>query len=161
MKEIIYTLSLVVLICGCSPKIATERVKTEYIDKEILRDTIIYVPIYKETLVNRVKDTTSHLKNKFSESTAYVDTTGYLNHCLATIPQDVPFKVVYKDKLVIQRDSIDRPYPVKGDKIIKEVVPIWCWWLLGVFCLLIIIIILAIILKIKKIAKGVLFGKRN
>lgn len=139
------------LLYNCSPKIAPERVRTEYIDKEVLRDTIIYMPIYKETLINRVKDTTSYLKNKFCESTAYVDTTGYLNHTLATIEQDIPFKVIYKDKLVIQRDSIDRPYPVKGDTIIKEVVPKWCWWLLGGFCLFVVIFILSIFLKIKKI----------
>lgn len=146
-KIILFIVSL--LLIGCSPKLI-ERVRTEYIEKEVLRDTTIYVPIEGNIQYNRVKDTTSVLENKWAKTTASVDSAGYLNHSLEEKKQDVPFKVPYKDKIIKQIDSVDRPYPVKGDTIIREVVPEWCWWLLGIFIAQAVYFIIRFYLKFKK-----------
>lgn len=61
-KIILFIVSL--LLIGCSPKLI-ERVRTEYIEKEVLRDTTIYVPIEGNIQFNRVKDTTSVLEWKY------------------------------------------------------------------------------------------------
>lgn len=137
------------LLIGCSPKLI-ERVRTEYIEKEVLRDTIIYVPIEGNIQFNKVKDTISVLENKWAKTTASVDSGGYLNHSLEEKKQDIPFRIVYKDRVISQIDSVDRPYPVKGDTIIKEVVPRWCWWLLGLFVAQLVYIGARLYLKIKR-----------
>jgi hypothetical protein len=137
------------LTAGCSPKLV-ERVRTEYIEKEVLRDTTIYVSIEGNIQHNRVKDTLSVLENKWAKSAASVDSLGYLNHSLAEKKQDVPFKILYRDKIVRQIDSVDRPYPVKGDTIIKEVVPNWCWYILGAFIIQVVYFIIRLYIKFKK-----------
>ena len=148
MKNIIlFIVSL--LIIGCSPKLI-ERVRTEYIEKEVLRDTTIYVPIEGNIQYNRVKDTISVLENKWAKTAAFVDSAGYLNHSLEEKKQNIPFKIIYKDKIIRQIDSVDRPYPVKGDTIVREVVPKWCWWLLGIFIAQVVYFIIRLYLRFKK-----------
>ena len=46
--------------------------------------------------------------------------------------------------------SHDRSYPVKGDTIIREVVPEWCWWLLGIFIAQAVYFVTRFYLKFKK-----------
>lgn len=122
-------LLLIVFLSSCSPRI-NEVWKTQYIEKEILKDTIIYLEVPKEKLVTVVKDTISVLQNKYSESTAFIDNYGFLNHSLITKDQDIPLTVTYKDRLVYKSDTITIIKPVKGDIIIKEVVPKWSWFTL-------------------------------
>ena len=143
-----WALLLGLLLLSCSPKII-ETTKTEYIEKEILKDTIVYVEIPKEIIVNRVKDTSSYLQNKYSESTAYLDSTGFLNHTLATKDQNIPFKLIYKDRYIFKTDSITIIKPVKGDVITKEVVPKWSWYSLGIAALAIAYFISKLISKFK------------
>lgn len=148
MKTIILFIVSLLLI-GCSPKLI-ERVRTEYIEKEVLRDTTIYVPIEGNIQYNRVKDTMSVLENKWAKTAASVDSAGYLNHSLEEKKQNIPFKIIYKDKNIRQIDSVDRPYPVKGDTIVREVVPEWCWWLLGIFIAQVVYFIIRLYLRFKK-----------
>lgn len=122
-------LLLIVFLSSCSPRI-NEVWKTQYIEKEILKDTIIYLEVPKEKLVTVVKDTMSVLQNKYSESTAFIDNYGFLNHSLITKDQDIPLTVTYKDRLVYKSDTITIIKPVKGDIITKEVVPKWSWFTL-------------------------------
>lgn len=126
-----WALLLGLFILSCSPQI-TETVRTEYIEKEVLKDTIVYVEIPKEIIINKVKDTTSQLENKYSESTAYVDSNGFLNHSLKTKDQNIPFKLIYKDRYITKTDSVVVIKPIKGDLITKEVVPKWSWYSLGI-----------------------------
>ncbi len=149
MRKILFITIGILLLAGCSPKLI-ERVRTEYIEKEVLRDTTIYVPIEGNIQFNKVKDTISVLENKWAKTTASVDSAGYLNHSLEEKKQNVPFKIIYKDKIIRQIDSVDRPYPVKGDTIIREVVPEWCWWLLGVFIAQVAYFIIRLYFKFKK-----------
>jgi len=143
-----WVLLLGLLILSCSPQI-TEKVRTEYIEKEVLKDTIVYVEIPKEIIINKVKDTTSQLENKYSESTAYVDSNGYLNHSLKTKDQNIPFKIIYKDRYITKTDSVVVIKPVKGDTITKEVVPKWSWYSLGISVLVIGYIISQLLSKLK------------
>lgn len=131
-----WVLLLGLFTLSCSPQI-TETVRTEYIEKEVLKDTIVYVEIPKEIIINRVKDTTSQLENKYSESTAYVDSNGFLNHSLKTKDQNIPFKLIYKDRYITKTDSVVVIKPIKGDQITKEVVPKWSWYLLGITVLVV------------------------
>ena len=119
---------ILLLATSCSPKIV-ERVNI--VEKQVLKDTTIFVEVTKEVQKNIVKDTISTLENKFAKTTAIIDEKGYLNHTLEQKEVKLPFKIKYIDKV---RDSIiERPIYIKGDKVVKEVVPTWCWILLSVF----------------------------
>ena len=119
---------ILLLAASCSPKIV-ERVNI--VEKQVLKDTTIFVEVTKEVQKNIVKDTISTLENKFAKTTAIIDEKGYLNHTLEQKEVKLPFKIKYIDKV---RDSIvERPIYIKGDKVTKEVVPNWSWILLAVF----------------------------
>ncbi len=119
---------ILLLATSCSPKIV-ERVNI--VEKQVLKDTTIFIEVTKEVQKNIVKDTISTLENKFAKTTAIIDEKGYLNHTLEQKDVKLPFKIKYIDKV---RDSIiERPIYIKGDKVTKEVVPTWCWVLLVVF----------------------------
>lgn len=119
---------ILLLVTSCSPKIV-ERVNI--VEKQVLKDTTIFVEVTKEVQKNIVKDTISTLENKFAKTIAIIDEKGYLNHTLEQKEVKLPFKIKYIDKV---RDSIiERPIYIKGDKVTKEVIPTWCWVLLAVF----------------------------
>lgn len=104
------SLLFLLFLSSCSPKII-EKIKTEIVEREILRDTTIYKTIEREVQVNKVLDTLSHLENKFAVTDARIS-NGYLVHSLEQKAQEIPFKIIYKDKELIIRDTT---------QIIKEV----------------------------------------
>lgn len=145
MKKIIIVIGLFVV--SCSPKIV-ERVKTEIVEKEVLRDTTIYVPFEKVVQKNVTLDTLSVLDSKLAHSEALIS-KGVLTHTLEQKEVDIPVKIVYKDKIKTITDSVRIEVPVKGDTIIKEVIPKWSWYLLSLFVLLVVYVGVKIYLKIK------------
>lgn len=145
MKKIIIVIGLFVV--SCSPKIV-ERVKTEIVEKEVLRDTTIFVPFEKVVQKNVTLDTLSVLDSKLAHSEALIS-KGVLTHTLEQKEAQIPVKIVYKDKIKTITDSVRVEIPVKGDTIIKEVVPKWAWYLLSLFVLLVVYVGVKIYLKIK------------
>ena len=132
-------LILLLIVTSCSPKVVE---KINIVEKQVLKDTTIFVEVTKEVQKNIVKDTISTLENKFAKTTAIIDEKGYLNHTLEQKDVKLPFKIKYIDKV---RDSIvERPIYIKGDKITKEVIPTWCWVLLSIF-------VACLVFKLRKI----------
>lgn len=79
--------------------------------KEVVRDSIIYVEIEKESHSNHLKihrDTLSVLDNRYSISTAKV-TEGNLKHTLITKRDSLPVKIVYKDILRVDSIYVEKP----------------------------------------------------
>ena len=144
MKKVLIILLLAV---SCSPKIV-ERVRTEIVEKEVLRDTTIFVPFEKVLQKNVTLDTLSVLDSKLAHSEAVIS-RGVLTHTLEQKQAEIPVKIVYKDKEKIIRDSVRVEVPVKGDTIIKEVVPKWAWYLLALGVISLVYLIVRIYLKIK------------
>ena len=136
------------ILSSCSPRIV-ERVKTEIVEKEVLRDTTIYVPFEKVVQKNVTLDTLSILDSKLAHSEALIS-KGVLTHTLEQKAVEIPVKIVYKDKIKTIRDSIRVEIPVKGDTIIKEVVPKWAWYLLTLFVISLAFLIVKIYLKVKQ-----------
>ncbi len=133
---IIYAFILsVFFISSCNKKVYIPQTKTEYIEKEILRDTIIYIEVPKE--IQRTVDAdSSTLENLYSISKASVDSAGLLHHSLEQKEQSVPINIVYKDKIITQRDTISIVKEVKGDTKIKYRVPAWCWFIISVITII-------------------------
>ena len=144
MKKVLIILLLAV---SCSPRIV-ERVRTEIVEKEVLRDTTIFVPFEKVVQKNVTLDTLSILDSKLAHSEALIS-QGVLTHTLEQKQAEIPVKIVYKDKEKIIRDSVRVEVPVKGDTIIKEVVPKWAWYLLTLGVISLVYLIVRIYLKIK------------
>jgi len=136
--------------------------------KEIIKDTIIYVEIEKETVKNTItpetsldtssdtlldtsSDTTSFLETKYSVSTANIK-NGRLNHTLTNKSDDsIGVKVIYKD--IVRVDSIitEKEIPIE----IKVEVPIrdnvfWYSIILNVIVVMIIGLKLFIKMSLKK-----------
>lgn len=146
MKKILIVIGLFVV--SCSPKIV-ERVKTEIVEKEVLRDTTIFVPFEKVVQKNVTLDTLSVLDSKLAHSEALIS-KGVLTHTLEQKAVEIPVKIVYKDKIKTITDSVRIEVPVKGDTIIKEVVPKWAWYLLSLFVIGLVFLIVKIYLKVKQ-----------
>lgn len=146
MKKIIIVIGLFVV--SCSPRIV-ERVKTEVVEKEVLRDTTIFVPFEKVVQKNVTLDTLSVLDSKLAHSEALIS-KGVLTHTLEQKAAQIPVKIVYKDKIKTITDSVRIEVPVKGDTIIKEVVPKWAWYLLSLFVIGLVFLIVKIYLKVKQ-----------
>lgn len=96
-------------------------IKTEY--KEIVKDTIIYIPIEKdnkENTLDTTRDTVSVLMNRYSTSKAEV-IRGHLKHTLRTKSNDsIPTKIIYKDILKIDSVYIEKPVIQEVEKPIRD-----------------------------------------
>ena len=136
-----------IILSSCSPRIV-EKVRTEIVEKEVLRDTTIYVPFEKVIQKNVTLDTLSILDSKLAHSEALIS-NGVLTHTLEQKEAQIPVNVVYKDKIKTITDSVRIEVPVKGDTIIKEVVPKWAWYLLTLSVISVIYAGIRIYLKIK------------
>lgn len=136
------------ILSSCSPRIV-EKVRTEIVEKEVLKDTTIYVPFEKVIQKNVTLDTLSILDSKLAHSEALIS-KGVLTHTLEQKEAQIPVKVVYKDKIKTITDSVRVEIPVKGDTIIKEVVPKWAWYLLTLFVISLVFLIVKIYLKVKQ-----------
>lgn len=117
MKHLKHILIFFAVLCsiGCStvryvPIQGENKVITEY--KEIIKDSIIYVPIERDSSVNNLdahRDTLSVLTNRYSESTAEIK-SGKLKHSLKTKSNDsIKAKVIYKDILRVDSVYITKP----------------------------------------------------
>ena len=136
------------ILSSCSPRIV-EKVRTEIVEKEVLKDTTIYVPFEKVIQKNVTLDTLSILDSKLAHSEALIS-KGVLTHTLEQKEAQIPVKIVYKDKIKTITDSVRIEVPVKGDTIIKEVVPKWAWYLLTLFVISLVFLIVKIYLKVKQ-----------
>ena len=144
---------LIYLICifitfSCGPIKYVPIEKTTYIHDtttitKTYRDTTIVLK--SATLQNNIdtsKDTTSFLKNDYAESTASLS-GGHLYHTLYTYPRPIEVKIptieINQKHFKTERTSKEVPVEVE---IIKYRVPKWCWCLLGVNLLAVILFLI-------------------
>lgn len=146
MKHLKHILIFFTVLCsiGCStvryvPIQGENKVITEY--KEIIKDSIIYVPIERDSSVNNLdahRDTLSVLTNRYSESTAEIK-SGKLKHTLKTKSNDsIPAKIVYKDIIRIDSVYVEKPVIQEVEKPIRDNI---FWYsiignLIFVFCII-------------------------
>lgn len=106
-------------LCSCgtakhttSMSESKDSVRIEYRERLVEVPVYIKVPEIKE--VNMTRDSTSHLENDWSESTATVQ-DGILTHTLETKPREIetPATIVVRDTIIVRE---------KADVVTKEVV---------------------------------------
>ncbi len=119
-----------VALCGCARTtyVPVETVRTE---TQVVRDTVVVVPIPPERTEAAKRDTVSLLRTSLAVSEAEVR-DGVLRHTLEQ-RGDVPVRVQYVEKVRI--DTVRVPYPVRV--VEKEQRPLHWWqralmWLGGI-----------------------------
>ena len=134
MKRLLLFILLLLTSCSTIKYIPVK--ETEYVTvTETLVDTVIKwaPPIEKEN--KETKDTTSTVETSLAKSTATVS-NGTLHHTIENKKDSIKTKIVYKDKIIKQTEYKEVPVEVE---VVKKVVPSWCWWLLGINILAIIV----------------------
>ena len=134
MKRLIILLTLLLTSCSTIkyvPVKGEDIYHTEYITK----DSIVYTPV--EVIKEVVPELdTLYMETTVAKAKAYLDTNlnalkGEMKNKKDVIYRD---KIVYRDSIIIQKQEV----PVEVE-IEKKVVPGWCWWLLGINILSIIV----------------------
>lgn len=159
-KKIRYTLIalgiaviiLLILACGCSPKIVpvsrdtVNIVTTEY--KEVLRDTTIYIEMPRDCVAIQTKDTASRIAIKQAISEASVS-GGILSHSLSPNPSYKPEVIVkYKD-IIRTRDSL--VYVNKETAVeVNRLTAMQSFWVICGKILCSIIVVIGIWIAVKK-----------
>jgi len=87
---------------------------------EVLKDSIVYVVVEKEKIVNVAPpDTTSFLQTKYANSQAKLE-NGRLKHTLENRKDSIPVKIIYKDIIKVDSVFVKKEIPVE----VKVEVPI-------------------------------------
>ena len=134
MKRILFLILLLFVSCSTIkyvPVKGEDIYHTEYVTK----DSIVYTPVevIKEVVP---KLDTLYMETSVAKAKTYLDTNlntlkGEMKNKKEIIYRD---KIVYRDSIIIQIQEV----PVEVE-VEKEVVPKWCWWLLGINILAIIV----------------------
>ena len=134
MKRILFLILLLLTSCSTIkyvPVKGEDIYHTEYITK----DSIVYTPV--EVIKEVVPELdTLYMETSVAKAKAYLDTNlntlkGEMKNKKEIIYRD---KIVYRDSIVIQKQEV----PVEVE-VEKKVVPSWCWWLLAINILTIIV----------------------
>ena len=109
MKRLLPLLLLVLVSCATQRAVTHENVRV--IEHAEFIPVTVNVPIPEITSEATVRDTSSHLENRYSESDARINSDGSLYHNLKTKPQNITAtseaKVQYRDSIVrIESETI-------------------------------------------------------
>ena len=134
MKRILFLILLLFVSCSTIKYVPVK--ETEYVTvTETIVDTVIKWAPPIEKVDKETKDTTSTVETSLAKSTATVS-NGTLHHTIENKKDSIKTKIVYKDKIVTKTEYKEVPVEVE---VVKKVVPGWCWWLLGINILAIIV----------------------
>ena len=134
MKRLLLFILLLFVSCSTIKYVPVK--ETEYVTvTETLVDTVIKWMPPVEKVDKETKDTTSTVETSLAKSTATVS-NGTLHHTIENKKDSIKTKIVYKDKIIKQTEYKEVPVEVE---VVKKVVPDWCWWMLGINILVIIV----------------------
>ena len=144
MKRLLLFILLLFVSCSTIKYVPVK--ETEYVTvTETLVDTVIKWTPPIEKIVNETKDTTSTVETSLAKSTATVS-NGTLHHTIENKKDSIKTKIVYKDKIVERIEYKEIPVEVE---VVKKVVPGWCYWLLGINILAIIVFVIRLYFRFR------------
>ena len=144
MKHLICLIILLLTSCSTIKYVPVK--ETEYVTvTETLVDTVIKWAPPIEKVDKETKDTTSTVETSLAKSTATVS-NGTLHHTIENKKDSIKTKIVYKDKIVTKTEYKEVPVEVEVE---KKVVPGWCWWMLGINILAIIVFAIRLYFRFK------------
>lgn len=156
MKKLVYILTILAVLMGCGTTHHTpsENTNTHYEIRDSVRyiDSLVPVPIPVERIVDIVPVyDTLKLETSVAKAQAYVDTTTHtLRGSIQNKKDSIKTIIKYKEHIVVEyRDSVSiKTVPVEV-KVEKKVVPSWCWWMLGINVLILVLLGIKLYLKFK------------
>ena len=140
--------------CGTTHHTPSTDTQVHYEIRDSIRyiDSLVPVPIPVERIVDVVPVyDTLKLETSVAMAQAYVDTTTHtLRGSIQNKKDSIKTIIKYKEHIVVEyRDSVSvQTIPVEVP-VIKKVVPSWCWWLVGLNILILILCAIRLYLKIK------------
>ena len=144
MKRILFLILLLLVSCSTIKYVPVK--ETEYVTvTETLVDTVIKWAPPIEKIVNETKDTTSTVETSLAKSTATVS-NGTLHHTIENKKDSIKTKIIYKDKIVERTEYKEVPVEVE---VVKKVVPGWCWWLLAINILTVVVFLIRLYFRVK------------
>ena len=144
MKRLIILLTLLLTSCSTIKYVPVK--ETEYVTvTETLVDTVIKWMPPIEKVDKETRDTTSTVETSLAKSTATVS-NGTLHHTIENKKDSIKTKIVYKDKIIKQTEYKEVPVEVE---VVKKVVPGWCWWMLGINILAIIVFVIRLYFRFR------------
>ena len=144
MKRLLLFILLLFVSCSTIKYVPVK--ETEYVTvTETLVDTVIKWMPPVEKVDKETKDTTSTVETSLAKSTATVS-NGTLHHTIENKKDSIKTKIVYKDKIIKQTEYKEVPVEVEVE---KKVVPGWCWWLLGINILTIIVFVIRLYFRFR------------
>lgn len=128
---------------------------SNHIEKEEIRDSIVYVYVEKERDRNITRDTTSILETKYAKSQASVS-NGILNHSIENKNDSIPVRIMWKEKEV--RDTVyvevfkDKEVEVPVEIIVEKPIRDKAFWI-SIICNIIVVLLVMFKLysKLKKL----------
>ena len=140
MKKYILILLLLPLSGCCRKPVQTtyierDSIRTEYITeyREVVRDSLIYIPVPVESHVKEGIRDSSHLETSVAESDAWIDPDGRQGHSIRN--KDVSLSAVAKIKDSYRTDTLIRTeykYIDRSETIVKKHVPAFFWGCFGI-----------------------------
>lgn len=151
MRRLVYIALGLLVFAGCKTVYIPVK-ETEYVqvhDTTTLHkvDTLVKVPEFHLSDYAGLADTLV-LKASNSEATAWVDSTAMVLKGRLVQTGKIPVQIVEKERVVYKDSVVTKEVPVPVETI-KEVVPKWSWWSLGLNIITIIGIILFILRKFR------------
>ena len=144
MKRLICLIILLLTSCSTIKYVPVK--ETEYVTvTETLVDTVIKWAPPIENVDKETRDTTSTVETSLAKSTATVS-NGTLHHTIENKKDSIKTKIVYKDKIIKQTEYKEVPVEVEVE---KKVVPVWCWWLLGINILVAIVFVIRLYFRFR------------
>ena len=134
MKRILFLILLLFVSCS-TIKYVPVKGEDIYHTEYVIKDSIVYTPV--EVIKEVVPELdTLYMETSVAKAKAYLDT--YLNTLKGEMKNKKEIiykdKIVYRDSIIIQKQEV----PVEVE-IEKKVIPGWCWWMLGINILAIIV----------------------
>ena len=133
MKRIVLLISFLLIGCSTVKYVPVETIK-EVTRTEQIRDTVILYKPSKDSISIQTKDTTSRLETSLAVSEASYS-SGVLHHSIKN-KDSLEVKIQYKDRIV--EKIVTKEIPVE---VVRYKTPEWCW-------VLIIVLLLGLIIKI-------------
>lgn len=147
MKRIAIAILTVVILLGCKTRQIPVFIEKTVTDSIYLVDTLIEVKLEPYVVERYTSDTISHLKTKYSSSTAKID-KGVLYHNLKQKDTIVKIntKIEYRDKV------IKEPVPYEVEKIVKVEKKLSIWQRLSITVgnIFVVLLIFYIFMKVRK-----------
>lgn len=116
---------------------------SNHIEKEELRDSIVYVYVEKERDRNTTRDTTSMLETRYARSEASVS-DGVLSHTLENKNDSIAVRIIWKEKEV--RDTVyvevlkDKEVEVPVEIIVEKPIRDKVFWI-SIICNIIVVML--------------------